>query len=274
VSILHRGMMPFMGKRMKRQKQQSFNNAFYMLYGSIFCCALLLVACSGTPPPPKHPLSASETQTAGTQTPSSTSVSPGHSSFSITVVNSGTQISSYPGGQMSLTVSTSPFAVCSFSVNYGRSTPSTSSGIVPHTANAHGMVSWTWHVDSNAHTGSSPLTITAVLPDGQKTSTVVNAQVTFPPVSLVSSQSILRAAPKGTMSLDIFTAPDVLAVLDLNYEPGKPVKYLRSTSDSSGIAHWSWTVDASASPGTWPLTIVVTLADGEQTSNQVEITVL
>ena len=257
---------------MKRQKQHSFKTRLYGIFGGILCCTFFVVACGGTPLPPKHPLSANDTPVD--QASANATVTSSAQILPIKVVSSGTNVYSYPGGQVNLSITTSPYAICSFLVSYGRSTPSKSAGIIPHTANAQGMVSWTWRVDNDAHTGSWPLTLTAVLPSGQKTSTSVNVTVTLPPLTIVNSQSVLRAYPKGTMSLSISTAPNLICVLTLNYGPGRTVKSLRSTSNSQGFANWTWHVDSSAVAGAWPLTIVATLADGEQTSTQVQMTVL
>ncbi len=147
-------------------------------------------------------------------------------------------------------------------------------GVVPHTADAHGMVSWTWKVDGDAHTGAWPLTITAVLANGAKAGTQVMVRVTFPPVNVVSAQSVLRAAPRAMMQLTIATAPSVGCVLLLNYGAGKPVKRLGGHSDVGGIVSWSWRVDNSAVAGTYPLTVTVTLADGQTGSTQIHMVVI
>ncbi|MDQ2714029.1 MAG: hypothetical protein M3Z08_03905 [Chloroflexota bacterium] len=241
----------------------------------LFCCllgCLCFMAACGTPADPAHPLSASDTPTASVT--GDTAGTPGGQVAPIQVIASQTTVTTYPGGQMHMTISTSPYAVCTFLVTYGKSQPSSNPGVVPHTADTHGMVSWTWRVDGDAHTGAWPLTITAVLANGAKTGKRVTVHVTFPPINVVSAQSVLRAAPRATMQLTIATAPSVSCVLLLSYGAGKPVKRLGGHSDVSGIASWSWRVANSAMAGTYPLTVIVTLADGETGSTQINMLVV
>ena len=253
-------------RKIQRLKRQSV----YATSVGIFLLCFLLAAC-GTPPPAKHPLSQVNVRgTAGTGASGNTT--------DVTVIKAiqvqQSNLSTYPGGQMSMTIVTSPYALCSFSVAYGKSTPSTNIGIVPHTANANGMVSWTWHVDGDVHTGTWPLTVSAVLPSGSHTTQTVQVHVVFPPITVVSNQTNLAAYPKNNMSLTISTAPNVQCALALNYGPTKPVKSLKSVADSNGVANWTWHVGSDAPIGVWPLTITVTLTDGEQGNAQVNMTVM
>src|SRR5437764_13853402 len=107
---------------------------------------------------------------------------------------------------MTMTISTSPFAVCNFVVNYGLSTPSKAFGIIPRTADASGKASWRWQVDSGAHTGTWPLTISVMLANGAQATAKISAFVSLPPINVVGSQSNLIGRGKDNMMLTIATA--------------------------------------------------------------------
>jgi hypothetical protein len=242
------------------------------IFFCILFCSFLAVACGGVPPPPQHPLSMDNTPTnatVGTARPtSSASVQP------IQIIATQSNIATYPGGQMHMTISTSPYAVCFFTVDYGRGIPSKNAGIVPSTADANGTASWTWRVDAQAHTGTWPLSVSAVLPNGAKTSAQVSVTVTLPPLNVVTAQTNLSAQPGGNMALVIATAPSLACTLTLNYGPTKPMKFLSGRANVNGVVSWMWRVDNLAVQGAWPLTVTATLADGEQTSAQVTMNVL
>jgi hypothetical protein len=57
------------------------------------------------------------------------------------------------GSYASLTAKTSPNASCSITVYY-KSGPSKASGLEPKTADANGMVSWTWKVGASTTSGA------------------------------------------------------------------------------------------------------------------------
>lgn len=238
-------------------------------------CAWLLIACGGVPPKPTHPLSdATETPIGGdTSSPTTTGTVNTHIQ-PIQVTSDIGGLTGYPGGQMTMTISTSPSANCTFVVSYGRTVPSVSVGITPRAADSHGAVTWTWQVDGNAHTGTWPLTIYATLAGGAKTSKVVDVTVTFPPISVVSSQTNLSAYPKNDMVLTISTAPHVQCTLALNFGPSRAVKDINTSSDANGIASWTWHIDAAATAGTYSQGITVTLADGETGGSAVNMTIL
>lgn len=213
----------------------------------------------------------------GTGTPvdqGSPTASSGSRIAAIELINSQTNLSAYPGGYMTMAISTSPFAVSSFVVNYGLNTPSKAPGIGPRTTDANGIASWRWQVESGAHTGEWPLTISAILPNGSRTTKQVNVTVTFAPIDVVGSQSTLGAYPKGNMTLTIATAPQVTCSLQLNFGPAIPGKTLRRKADSNGIAILTWHVDSNATPGRWPLILTVSLVDGESASSSLSMTVL
>ena len=236
-------------------------------------CMVLLAACGGVPADPKHPLSEVTLTPGDTSTPTVTGTVNTHIQ-PIQVTSDAAGLTSYPGGQMTMTITTSPSANCTFVVSYGKSTPSAGIGITPHSADPHGNVTWTWQVDGNAHTGTWPLTVYATLAGGVKTSKIINVTVTLPSISVVSSQTNLSAYPKNDMVLTIATAPHVQCTLALNFGPSKAVKYLTTSSDSNGIASWTWHIDATAVPGTFSQGITVTLADGETTGSGVNMTIL
>ncbi len=265
-----------MGRVLENGRSQQLkrrNGVFYVLYMLLIAVMLLFLAACGTPPPSAHPLSLADL------TPTETTVGAQNGTGTtkivpITMVMAQSQLSGFPGGQMHMTVTTSPYALCVFTVSYGSGVASANIGIVPHTADAKGMASWTWVIDRTAHTGTWPLKITASLPGGVHTSTTVQVSVVFPPITLVSTQTVLRAYPGQNMALAITTAPNVLCVMTLNSGPQIPIKYLKSVSDTNGLAIWNWHIGTHQLAGTWPLIILVTLEDGEQNSIQTSMTVM
>lgn len=235
-------------------------------------CLFLFSGCGTVPP--DQPLT-SGTDTATDQgSPGSLTASVGSQVAPIKVIDAQTNVTTYPGGYMTLTISTSPFAVCNFAVSYGLSTPSKAGGITPRTADANGIASWRWQVEPGAHTGTWPLTLSAVLASGAQRSATVSVNVTLAPISVVSNQSNLTGSPTGNMALTIATAPSVDCTLLLNFGPGILNRTLSKKAGSNGIVSWSWRVDKDANAGVWPLTITVILLDGEKSSAQVKMTVL
>lgn len=69
-----------------------------------------------------------------------------------------------PGENASLTVKTNPNAECAVTVTYGKagdiSAQSTDSGLRPRVADAYGMTTWTWTVESSRPLGSWPVEVT------------------------------------------------------------------------------------------------------------------
>src|SRR5437660_4694243 len=231
-------------------------------------CTFCMTAC-GVPAPPAKPLSGDDTSITITRQPQpTTTVRP------IRVENNLSHLVAYPGGTMSMAIATNPAALCSFIIDYGRGIPSHNAGTAPSTANGNGIARWTWRVDGDAHTGWWPLTITAVLPNGARTTAQVSVLVAFPSITIVNSQTNLAAPPHGTMALTIATAPGTADTLVLNYGPGRAVKSLHTGTNSFGIASWTWHVDNTAAAETWPISVSVTLPDGEITSSQLHMTVL
>lgn len=230
----------------------------------------LLAGCLSLSPQKDTPLgngTASPT-TASTLAASTAVVRP------ISVVTSQTNLTTYAGGYMNLTITTSPYAVSTITISYGLKKASTASGMTPHVANTQGMVSWKWWVELDAHTGVWPLTIAAVLPNGSKTSTTVNVTVTFPPISIDSSQTQLSSHPNQGMQLTIVTAPEASCTIQYQYGPTQPFRSYTQQASWAGVVNWQWTVGKKVATGTYPLTVIVVLADGEQTSMQTTMTVL
>jgi hypothetical protein len=242
----------------------------YLFVYALFC-SLLLFAC-GAPASPSKSLMSQEMENNGTH--GIGTVTPLTQVLPVKVVNEKTNVSAYPAGQMNLTISTSPFAVCSFVVDYGRGKPSSNVGVVPRTADANGMASWTWRVDSDAHIGAWPLTITALLPNGSKTSTQINVSVTLPPINVLGSQTNLRALPGGIMQLTIATAPGVDCTVSFSFGPTGRSRSISQFTNYTGVASLTWRIDPKTLAGVWPVAITVTLADGEKVSNQISVTVL
>lgn len=236
----------------------------------LFLLFLLAVISGCGKTPPDRPLltgTDTPTQVGGVSTGTPTRGAP------ISVVSDQSHLTSYPGGNLSLSIVTSPFTVCQILVYYGQSTPSKALGLVPRTTDAHGNASWTWQVAVNVHTGTWPLKVVATSSSGAVSTTTVNITVTLPPISLLNSQSNLVAYPESNMLLTIATAPFVNCDLFLNYGPNT-VKTLRTSANVKGVAVWNWRVVKNAVAGVWPLTVMVVLPDGETTSTRVTVTVL
>jgi hypothetical protein len=246
------------------------------IYGimGVLLCMLVLVACGKVAMKPAHPLIDNTPSTGSKPTTTTTEASVNTNIQPIQVTSDTTSLTTYPGGQMSLTISTSPGANCIFIVNYGKNEASKNIGVVPHTANANGSVTWNWYVDGNAHTGTWPLTLYATMPGGARTTKQVMVSVVLPPINVIASQSTLSANRDASMTLTLSTGPDMRCVLTLTGGPTKAVKYLKNASDSNGAVSWTWHVGKDAATGTWPLTITVTLQDGETTSTTVNSTIL
>jgi hypothetical protein len=252
----------------RQKKRRSFGVLLSGLALFLMLC-LCLAACGSSQV--DHPLTAG-TPIGEQGSPVVNTATP-NSGFPIVVSDSQSTLTMYPGGFMTLTVTTNPYAVCNFTVYYGLSTPSKTYGIVPRTADANGIASWHWQVDGQAHTGAWPLSISATLPNGGHASTKVNVDVTLPPIN-VGSPTNLSGTPGSDLMLTIQTAPSVNCSLLLNFGPSIQSKTLTVHAGSAGTASWSWHVNKQAPPGTWPLTITVTLADGESSSSAVNMTIL
>jgi hypothetical protein len=251
-----------------RQKRQCSIGKVLSVMALFLILCFCLSACGSSQA--DHPLTQG-TVTGDQGTPSIATGTP-NASFPIVVVDTQSSLTMYPGGLMTLTITTNPYAVCNFIVYYGLSTPSKTYGIVPRTADANGMATWKWQVDGKAHTGAWPLSVSATLPNGAHATKQVDVNVTLAPISVVSPTN-LTGTPGSDLMLTISTAPSVNCTLLLNFGPNLPTKALRGRSGSSGQASWSWHVNKGASPGTWPLTITVTLADGESSTSMVNMTI-
>ncbi len=241
------------------------------LLSYIVICSFLFTSC-GVSSEKDTPLTTANAPSSQQSATASTG-SIGTPTASIKVIDAQTSLSSYPGGYMTLTISTSPAAICTITVYYGLQTPSSSFGIVPRTADSNGIADWHWQVAPSAHTGIWPVTISSVLVNGTKISTQVNVTVTLPPINVMASQSVLAAYPKGNATLTIATAPSVTCTLLLSDVPGQS-RLLTRRANSSGIVSWTWKVLALAPAGVRPLIVTATLADGESSSIQTSFTVL
>lgn len=264
-AVLVNCIMEVGASHMKRRSRYFITSSGWAVF--LLLCSFFIWGC-GTPA--DHPL------TLGTAT--TIDVGNGTESGSgalapIQVVDAQTNLTAYPGGSMSLAITTTPYAACSFVVSYGHAKPSTVAGIEPITANSDGMVSWHWHVEETAHTGTWPLIISAVLANGAKASSQVSVTITFPPFSVISSQSKLAARPGGFMELSITAIPYLSCTIQYAFGAGRPVRSLTQKADKHGVASWNWNVDKEAVVGVYPLTIVATLADGEQSSIQENMTI-
>ena len=260
----------FMREGTKRRRQNKGIAVSSGLALFLMICLFVLSGCgSSQSGQTDHPL----TLNTPTGDQGGTATADTGSGIPVVVVADQSTLSAYPGGFMTMTVSTTPYAVCNFLIYYGLSTPSKTYGIVPRTADANGIASWHWQVDSSAHTGSWPLSIAATVPSGKQSTAKIDVSVTLPPISVVASQTNLNGAPKSQLTLAIQTAPGLDCTLLLSFGPGSNSKTLKARSGAQGLGSWNWNVPKDASPGVWPLTITVFLHDGESTSNQVNMTI-
>src|SRR5260370_20793345 len=172
-----------------RSKQRRERPCKLIVGGLVVFLTIYLFVMSGCGTTPRdQPLM------AGVSTPvdqGSPTASSGSGIAAIQLINSQTTLSAYPGGFMTMAISTSPFAVTSFLVNYGLSTPSKDPGIVPRTTDANGVANWRWQVELAAHTGQCPLTISAILPNGSSTTKQDVVTFTLSPVNLIATPHTL-----------------------------------------------------------------------------------
>jgi hypothetical protein len=189
----------------------------------------------------------------------------------IEIVADQSNISSYANGKMSLTITTSPYAICNFLVSYGLNTPSRAFGIKPVTADAHGLASWQWQVESKAATGIWPLELTATSINGTQTKRSISVTISLPPVHLDTAKSVLNVTRKAIATLVIVTAPSTSCLMTLGY-PTHP-KTFKGTTDARGTIIWTWRVEGSTNPGTYSLIVAVTTGSGEQANAIFSITV-
>jgi len=184
----------------------------------------------------------------------------------IQIVTAQSNLISYPNGPLTLTIATSPFAICNFLISYNLPTPSHAFGVVPKTADEHGIVTWRWQVEGKASMGTWPLSITASLVNGARTTKEANVSVKLPPVNLVSNKSVLTVVRKDDATLAIATAPFLNCTVTLSYL--KRAKVFEGVADANGFLSWTWRVEAGAPVGTTPLTVLATTGSGEHLSVQ------
>ncbi len=159
----------------KQQRQLSSVVLFSRMMMFIMICSFILSGC-GSSSQKDTPLIAANTPSSQ-QSPIASATSIGKPTASIKVIDAQTSLSSYPGGYMTMSISTGPAAICTITVYYGLNTPSKSFGIIPVTADRNGIASWHWKVASSAPVGIWPLTISAVQVNGTKITTQVNVTV-------------------------------------------------------------------------------------------------
>lgn len=83
-----------------------------------------------------------------------------------------------PGQNTSMIIQTNATSNCDISLSYG-SLKATDSGLVQKTANAYGIVTWTWTVPANAPLGNWPVNVTCHF-NKQSAVVIGNLQVTMP----------------------------------------------------------------------------------------------
>lgn len=257
----------FVNRQQFRQSQHS------ILYLVLLCVTIIgsgaFTACSNQQLPDR-PLTHNGTM-SDDEAPATTIAAQNKTIKPIEIVSSQSNLVSYANGKMSLTITTSPYAICNFIVSYGLSTPSKSFGIKPVTTDAHGVASWQWQVEGKAPTGTWPLKITATLVNGAQTTRNIGVIVTLPPVYLDSAKSNLSVARKAATTLTVVTAPSVDCALTMSYT-GR-IRTLRGTTDAKGEISWTWNIEAGANPGSYPLIVTVTSGSGEQARATFPITI-
>ncbi len=159
----------------KQQRQLSSVVLFSRMMMFIMICSFILSGC-GSSSQKDTPLIEADTSSSQ-QSPIASATSIGKPTASIKVIDAQTSLSSYPGGYMTMSISTGPAAICTITVYYGLNTPSKTFGIIPVTADRNGIASWHWKVASSAPVGIWPLTISAVQVNGTKITTQVNVTV-------------------------------------------------------------------------------------------------
>jgi hypothetical protein len=115
--------------------------------------SVVLSAVGGVPPGPPAPVST--TPIAATATPLVNLPPPGGTPVQFVSV-----MGARPGGTASVTVQTSPNAVCAIIYSAPMSGLSTAPGLTPKTADASGRVSWTWVIDIYTTPGTGTVAVT------------------------------------------------------------------------------------------------------------------
>jgi hypothetical protein len=237
-----------------------FSSFSILLPSLLMILASILTACNNQAPP-DQPLTHNG-KINGDAAPDTVVTAQNKPIQPIEIVTDQSNISSYANGTMSLTITTSPYAICNFIVSYGMNAPSKASGIKPVTANASGLASWQWRVESKASTGLWPLQVTATSINGTQTTRSISVIVNLPPLRLDTTRSILTAKRKATAILAIVTAPSTNCTMMMNYSTHS--KTFKGTSDAHGTINWTWRIEAGTNPGTYPLVVTVTTGSSEQ----------
>lgn len=257
----------FSDSKQSRWYQRSFFSI--LLPSLLMILASILTACNKQPSP-DQPLTHGG-MISGSATPSTAVTAQNKTVQPIEIVADQSHVSSYANGRMSLTITTSPYAICNFLVSYGMNTPSRALGIKPVTADAHGLASWQWQVESKATTGIWPLELTATLINGTQTKRSISVTISLPPIHLDTTKSILNVMHKTVATLAIITAPSTSSLVTIGY-PAHP-KTFKGITDAHGTIIWTWRVEGSTNPGTYPLIVTITTGSGEQANATFSMTV-
>ncbi len=153
-----------------------------------------------------------------------------------------------PGGRASVTVQTSPNAVCV--IDYwgpnGRDRYEFGALHVKR-ADSNGVVSWSWLIAPNTPSGNGTVTVSC---DGATASTPI--QIGSTPVT-VTFTSVTGAAPGGTASVTIQTVPNAVCRIDYfgpmgrdRFEAGA---LHPDVADANGVASWSWHIAGNTPTG-------------------------
>ena len=263
-------MVNFNGVQMvlKRWQNTKFLSGLAIPIGMcVVICSVFLASCAATPV--DRPLvTGTPTFDIGKSTASARGkVAP------IQVIGAQSSLTAYPGGTMTLAITTSPFAVCNLEVAYGHTKPSQIPGAAPATTSASGTASWHWFVASNARTGTWPLTISANLANGAKTTAQITVTVVFPPLGVVTSDSKLTVHPGGVLKLGLQTGPSENVAVTYAFGAGKTSKTITGRANGKGLATLYWGVASNVAKGVYSVTASEILADGEQASIQVTVVI-
>lgn len=248
----------FSGSKQSRWYPRSF---FSILLPSLLMVLASILAACNNQPSPDQPLTHSG-MISGSATPVAVVTAQNKAVQPIEIVADQSHVSSYANGRMSLTIITSPYAICNFIVSYGLNTPSRAFGIRPVTADALGLASWQWQVESKAATGIWPLELTATSINGTQTKRSISVTIGLPPIHLGTTKSVLNMTRKTAATLAIVTAPSTSCLMKMGY-PAHP-KTFKGTTNAHGTMIWTWRVEGNTNPGTYPLIVTVTTGSGEQ----------
>lgn len=110
---------------------------------------------------------------------------------------------------------------------------------------------------------SSPAATVPVAPRAAPSGIKLDQERSADDITLALNAPVRRG---GTAIATSRTAPNAQCTIAVRYEPAPTADALGAKSaDGSGSVSWSWTVDASTSPGAWPIEVTCALPSGQRT---------